>query len=55
MEVNHVEWHHVAACWACGQSLDDVAVEAWDLRQGRDLAPIQLTVKEHQAEVKCCP
>jgi transposase len=54
-EVDHVELHRVAACSACGQSLDAVAVEAWDLRQVQDLAPIQLMVTEHQAEVKCCP
>lgn len=54
-EVDQVEQHRVAACLVCGQSLHDVAVEAWDLRQVRDIAPIQLTVTEHQAEVKCCP
>ncbi len=54
-EVHQVEQHCVAACSVCGQSLNDVALEAWDLRQVRDIAPIQLTVTEHQAEVKCCP
>jgi transposase len=54
-EVHQVEQHCVAACSVCGQSLNDVAVEAWDLRQVRDLAPITLRVTEHQAEVKCCP
>lgn len=54
-EVHHVEQHSVATCSVCGQSLSDVTVAAWDLRQVRDMAPIQLTVTEHQAEVKCCP
>jgi len=54
-EVHHVEQHCVEACSVCGQSLSEVAVEAWDLRQVRDIAPIVLTVTEHQAEVKCCP
>lgn len=54
-QVDQVELHRVAACEACGASLADVAVEAWDARQVKDLAPIQLTVTEHQAEIKCCP
>ncbi len=54
-EVDHVEQHCVAACSVCGQSLSEVAVKAWELRQVRDVAPIELTVTEHQAEVKCCP
>lgn len=54
-QVDRVERHRVAACEACGASLADVAVEAWDTRQVQDLAPIRLKVTEHQAEVKCCP
>jgi transposase len=54
-QVDRVELHRVAACEACGASLADIAVEAWDARQVQDLAPIRLTVTEHQAEVKCCP
>ncbi len=54
-EVDYVEQHCVAACSVCGQSLSEVAVEAWDLRQVQDIAPIAVTVTEHQAEVKCCP
>lgn len=54
-QVDRVELHRVAACEACGTSLADVAVEAWDARQVQDLAPVRLTVTEHQAEVKCCP
>jgi transposase len=54
-EVNQIEQHCVEACQVCGASLSEVEVESWDLRQVRDIAPIELTVKEHQAEVKCCP
>lgn len=55
VEVNHVEQHCVEACAVCGASLAQVEVEAWDLRQVQDIAPIAVTVTEHQAEVKCCP
>lgn len=54
-EVDEVITHAVEACESCGASLREVEVTSWDLRQVRDLAPIQLTVTEHQAEVKCCP
>lgn len=47
--------HQVAECEACGVSLRDAALLHWDLRQVHDLPPIRLVVKEHQAEVKCCP
>lgn len=53
-EVEQVERHPVKACRECGASLTGVAIAAWDVRQVRDLAPIQVTVTEHQAEVKCC-
>jgi transposase len=55
MEVDQVEQHWVATCSVCGQSLGDIEAETWDLRQVRDLAPMRLTVTEHQAEVKSCP
>lgn len=54
-EVNHIEQHYVEACVMCGASLAEVEVKAWDLRQVQDIAPIELRVTEHQAEVKCCP
>lgn len=47
--------HQVVECEACGVSLRDAALLHWDLRQVHDLPPIRLVVKEHQAEVKCCP
>jgi len=53
-EVHQIEQHSVEACRVCGASLSEVEVESWDLRQVRDIAPIELTVTEHQAAVKCC-
>lgn len=53
--VEHVERHPVEACCECGLSLTEVAIAQWDVRQVRDLAPIRVSVTEHQAEVKCCP
>lgn len=54
-EVGQVELHRVKSCSRCGTSLSEVAVESWDLRQVQDIAPIEITVTQHQAEVKCCP
>ncbi|WP_073075376.1 IS66 family transposase, partial [Phormidesmis priestleyi] len=54
-EVDEVIFHSVETCEACGSSLSEVAVEAWDVRQVQDLPPIGLSVTEHRAEVKCCP
>jgi len=54
-EVEQVERHPVKTCTQCGTSLTSVAVAEWEVRQVRDLAPIQVIVTEHQAEVKCCP
>ncbi|MGJ3249477.1 MAG: DUF6444 domain-containing protein [Elainellaceae cyanobacterium] len=53
-EVHQIEPHRVEACRVCGASLNEVEVESWDLRQVRDIAPIELRVTEHQAEVTCC-
>jgi transposase len=54
-EIDEVILHSVETCEVCGFSLTEVAVESWDLRQVQDIAPIALTVTQHQAEVKCCP
>jgi transposase len=54
-EVDAVMLHPVETCEVCGISLSAVEVESWEMRQVQDLAPIQLTVTEHRAEVKCCP
>lgn len=55
VEVEQVELHRVKSCLRCGTALSDVQIESWDLRQVHDIAPIRVTVTEHQAEVKCCP
>ena len=54
-KVDQVETYRVEACTACGVSLSEVEVEAWDKSQVRDIAPLRLMVTEHQAQVKCCP
>lgn len=54
-EVDAVMVHPVETCEVCGISLRAVEVESWESRQVQDLAPIQLSVTEHRAEVKCCP
>jgi transposase len=54
-EADEVILYSVATCEGCGISLNEVEVESWELRQVHDLAPIALTVTQHQAEVKCCP
>ena len=42
-------------CSGCGASLSDVPIEQILSRQVFDIPPIELQVKEHQMEVKCCP
>lgn len=53
--IDAVHKHPVKECTQCGQSLADVNVLEWELRQVRDLPPLKLVVHEHQGEVKCCP
>lgn len=52
---DEVKSHPVSDCVQCGQSLQDCPVQAIERRQVFDLPPIQLSVTEHQAEVKVCP
>lgn len=54
-EVDAVITHSVETCEVCGMRLSEVKLKSWDTRQVQDLAPIQLSVTEHRAEVKCCP
>jgi transposase len=53
-QVDEVVRHSVSHCGVCGESLSDVAVESWILRQVHDLPPLRLVVTEHQAEEKRC-
>jgi transposase len=45
----------VVECEGCGVCLSDAAVLSWGLRQVHDLPPLQLIVREHQAEEKTYP
>ena len=45
----------VHECCECGASLSEVSIEQVLSRQVFDIAPIELQVKEHRVEVKCCP
>ncbi|KAM3116349.1 DUF6444 domain-containing protein [Phormidesmis sp. 146-33] len=46
-EVDEVIVHSVEACEVCGNSLREVAVESWDVRQVQDIPAIELSVTEH--------
>ena len=52
---NETERYPVHECCACGASLRAVPLEQILSRQVFDIPPIELQVKEHQVEVKCCP
>jgi transposase len=54
-EIDEIVAHHVHQCNGCGASLAQEPVKAMWARQVHDLPPIELTVTEHQAEVKTCP
>ncbi len=54
-EPNVVEVHEVRACPHCATDLALVAPCEHERRQVFDIPPVQLTVTEHQAEVKICP
>jgi transposase len=50
-----MEIHPVWQCAGCGFSLVGVEVADWEARQVHDVPLMQVTVTEHQCEVKCCP
>ncbi len=52
---NEIERYPVHECCGCGASLRAVPLEQILSRQVFDIPPIELQVKEHQVEVKCCP
>jgi transposase len=54
-EVDVVVTHQVHECKGCGASLTEEPVQKVWARQVHDIPPIELTVTEHQAEVKNCP
>lgn len=52
---NETERSPVHECCGCGASLSESPIEQILSRQVFDIPPIELQVKEHQVEVKCCP
>ena len=52
---DQVVQHPVAVCGECGESLQHCPVAVIERRQVFDLPAIQVSVTEHQAEVKVCP
>lgn len=52
---DEVSVHRVGVCRQCGYDLADTVIERMVKRQVFDLPPIQMQVREHQAEVKVCP
>jgi transposase len=53
--VDQVITHAVVTCLGCGASLAEVEVLNLNCRQVHDLPSLQLVVREHQSEEKCCP
>jgi len=53
--VDQVIIHPVVNCSGCGASLEAVEVLNLNCRQVHDLPPLQLVIREHQSEEKCCP
>jgi transposase len=54
-EPDHIEPHPVTTCPYCTTDLASLEVQRYEKRQVFDIPPVQLTVTEHQAEVKVCP
>ena len=52
---DHVQIHPLCRCPACERDLASLWPIAYERRQVFDLPPVQLEVREHQAEIKCCP
>lgn len=50
-----VQFHAPDQCAGCGGSLREIEPCATQRRQVFDLPPLQLHVREHQAQSKCCP
>jgi transposase len=46
--------HEVNSCGACGRSLKETKATSEEKRQVFDIPPLQLTVTEHQGEIKRC-
>jgi transposase len=53
-EVDEEVAHRANQCQRCGESLAEVPVLEWALRQVHDLPPMGLEVTGHQVDVKSC-
>jgi transposase len=47
--------HSLHWCEECGYTLENVEVEAYEIRQVFDIPPVNLIVTEHKSQIKTCP
>ena len=47
--------HPLRCCEECGCILENVEVEAYEIRQIFDIPPVNLIVTEHRGQIKTCP
>jgi transposase len=47
--------HPLSCCEECGCFLENVEVEAYEIRQIFDIPPVNLIVMEHRSQIKTCP
>ena len=47
--------HPLSCCEECGCILENVEVEAYEIRQIFDIPPVNLIVTEHRSQIKTCP
>jgi len=47
--------HPLSCCEECGCILENIEVEAYEIRQIFDIPPVNLIVTEHRGQIKTCP
>jgi transposase len=47
--------HSLSCCKECGRTLENIEVEAYEIRQIFDIPPVNLIVTEHRSQIKTCP
>jgi transposase len=47
--------HSLLWCEECGYTLENMEVEAYEIRQVFDIPPVNLIVTEHKSQIKTCP